>query len=157
MQAEAAKRLRARRAQQAGFSLLELLVVMGIIGILAAIAYPSYLSFTERSNRTDATATMTNDAQILQRCYSQTYDYTQCLIGATPAGVTGVPAGPSTTAQGYYNVTVAPGPANQYTITATPAKSPQTQDAQCTQFTLTQAGQQNSTGSATSQTCWGSN
>lgn len=129
---------------------------MAIIAILTAIAYPSYLNFTERSNRTDATATMTNAAQILQRCYSQTYDYTMCLIGATPAGVTGVAAA-YTSPQGYYNITVVPGAANTYVITATPATTPQTEDSQCTQFTLTQAGQQSSLPSGTSQPCWGSN
>lgn len=149
-------KVRSAPSRQLGFSLIELLIVMGIIGILAAVAYPSYISYTERSNRTDATATMTNAAQILQRCYSQTYNYTQCLIGAAPAGVTGVAAA-YTSPQGYYNITVATPAANEYTITATPAKSPQTEDAQCTQFTLTQASQQNSLGSATPQTCWGSN
>jgi type IV pilus assembly protein PilE len=165
MQAKATNASPARRAQrpvlvpvdEAGFTLLELLVVMGIIGILAAIAYPTYLTYTERSNRTDATATMINDAQILQRCYSQTYDYTQCLIGATPAGVTGVPGGPSVSPQGYYNLTVVAGATNQYTITAVPAKTPQTEDAQCTQFTLAQSGLESSLPSGTSQPCWGSN
>jgi type IV pilus assembly protein PilE len=145
-----------RPARQTGFSLIELLIVMAIIAILAAIAYPTYLSYTERSNRTDATASMTNAAQILQRCYSQTYDYTQCLIGATPPGVNGVSAA-YTSSQGFYNITVVTPMTNEYTITATPAVSPQTEDTQCTQFTVNQAGQQSSLPSGTSQPCWGSN
>lgn len=140
-----------------GFSLMELVITMAIIGILAAIAYPSYLAYAKRSDRTDATTTMINYAQILQRCYSQTYDFTQCLSTTAPAGVTGVNAGPVASPQGYYNLSVATTAANAYTITAVPAKSPSTLDTQCTKFTLASTGAQNSTGTATSQTCWGSN
>ncbi len=144
-----------RCGASAGFSLIELLVTIAIIGIMGAIAYPSYLAYTERSDRTDATTTMFNDAQILQRCYTQTYDYGQCLTTTAPAGVTGVPPGPSASPQGYYNITVTAPSADQYTITATPAKPPQTSDTGCTSFTLQSDGAQQSTGSASSETCWG--
>lgn len=139
----------------AGFSLIELLITVMIIGILSAIAYPSYLSYTKKSNRTDATSTMYNVAQTLQRCYSQTYDYTQCLTGATPSGVTGVAAS-AASPQGYYTITVTASSATVYEIKATPAQSPQTSDSVCTAFTLGSNGAQKSTGSGTSQTCWGS-
>lgn len=145
------------RPHPAGFSLIELMVTVAIIGILASIAYPSYLAYVQRSNRTDATATLTNYAQILQRCYSQTYDYTMCLTTTVPAGATGVAPGPEPSPQQYYNVTVETPAANAYLLTATPAKSPQTTDSACTSFTLEQSGAQGSTGTGTSQTCWGSN
>jgi type IV pilus assembly protein PilE len=137
---------------------MELMITVAIVGILAAIAYPSYLSYMERSNRTDATTTMMNDAQILQRCYSQTYDYTQCISTFTPApaGVTQVSA-TSTSPGGYYSLSVTTPAANQYTITASPAKSPQTSDSACTQLTLDNTGTQGSSGTASHQTCWGSN
>lgn len=141
---------------QGGFTLVELLVTIGIIAILGALAYPSYIQYTQRSNRTDATGALTNAAQIMQRCYSQTYDYTQCVNGSTPPGVTGVTNGYNSP-QNYYSITLATPATNQYTLTATPVKSPQTSDAQCTTFTLAQSGLQGSTGSATSQACWGSN
>ena len=143
-------------ALSGGFTLMELMITMAIIGILAAIAYPSYLAYTHRADRTDATTTMFSDSQILERCYAQTYDYTQCLTTTAPAGVTGVPAGPAPTPQGYYSITVQTPSTDTYTITATPAQNPQTSDSDCTSFTLNQTGQQTSTGSAAASTCWGS-
>jgi len=137
---------------------MELMIAVAIVAILAAIAYPSYLAYAERSDRTDATTTMFNDAQVLERCYSQTFDYTKCLTAyaPAPAGVTQLsPTSPSP--QGYYSVSVQTPAADQYTITATPARSPQTSDSQCQSFTLQSSGAQGSTGSASSQTCWGSN
>jgi type IV pilus assembly protein PilE len=133
-----------------GFSLIELVVAMGIVGILAAIAIPAYTSYTKTANRTDATRTMTYDAQVLERCYSQNFSYTvNCPLAA---------AAPSASAQGYYTITIAAA-ASTYTITATPLKSPQTQDSACATFTLNNAGTQGATtsgGAANTQTCWGS-
>jgi type IV pilus assembly protein PilE len=132
-----------------GFSLIELVVAMGIVGILAAIAIPAYSSYTKTANRTDATRTMTYDAQVLERCYSQNFSYTtNCSLAA----------GSSTSSQGYYTITIAVAPST-FTITATPLKSPQTQDSACASFTVNNAGTQGATtsgGAPNTQTCWGS-
>jgi type IV pilus assembly protein PilE len=139
------------KRQDAGFTLIELVVAMAIVGILTAIAIPSYNAYIKRANRTDATRTMTIDAQALERCYSQTFKYSNCA---------GAQNGTVASAQGYYNVTIvsADTPAS-YQINAVAIKSPQTTDSNCANFTLDNSGKQGATNTAaadTTKTCWGS-
>ncbi|MGO9995843.1 MAG: type IV pilin protein [Steroidobacteraceae bacterium] len=132
-----------------GFTLVELVVTILVLGILTAIAIPSYSAYTHSAKRSDATRTMTIDAQALERCYSQAFTYAGCTQVSASA--------PS--AQGYYTVAVTT-TANSYSITATPANpGPQTSDSACQTFTLNNAGTQgalNNGGSNNTQTCWGS-
>jgi type IV pilus assembly protein PilE len=130
---------------------MELMVAMAIVGILAAIAIPSYNSYVRRTNRTDATRTMLQYSQALQRCYSQNFTYTP----TTPCSVT---AGTTTSAGGYYSIQVTIPSSTTYTIKATPAGKPQTSDTQCQTFTVSSSGQQTATsssGSDSTQACWG--
>lgn len=148
---------RARSAGRApaGFSLIELMIVVAVIGILAAIAYPSYRRYVLQSNRTDAVRVLTSNAQILQRCYSQSFSFTQAAC--TGALATASP-------NGYYTVAntetdAAAGAPATFTLTAA-ATGAQTADTTCASFTLTQTGQQTalSAGNADeSTTCWGGN
>ena len=134
-----------------GFTLIELMITVGIVAILASIAVSSYSRYVRQANRTDATRTMMQDAQSLQRCYSQNFTYLPAPPCTTTAGTTVSP-------NNYYNITVAIPNATSYTITAAPAKAPQTADTQCVSFTLnsngTQAAQDGSGADSTKQ-CWG--
>lgn len=137
----------------AGFTLVELIITVAIVGILAAIAIPAYTAYIRKANRTDATRTLLQDAQSLQRCYSQNFTYTPTAPATCP-----VAAGTTTSPGGYYSIAVAFQSTTTYTITATPLKSPQTGDSYCTQFVLNSSGQQtaqNSGGTDSSAYCWG--
>ena len=151
-----APRVRPPVVRARGFSLIELMVTVAIVAIIASIAYPSYRSYVLKSNRTDAIRALTQAAQTLQRCYSQTYTY----IGCAPIP----PTAPATAASpnGYYSVSstnVAAGPPATFTVKATAAGA-QVSDTTCRVFTLNQTGQQtaqDSGGADQSATCWGSN
>ena len=134
-----------------GFTLVELMITVAIVAILAMIAIPSYTQYVRRANRTDATKTITLDAQALERCYSQKFTYVGCA---------GAAAGTLPSPQGKYNVTIAiPDPlvpAPSYALSAVPLSPDQIADTACTSFTLNTAGAQGLTGTADTKTCWGS-
>jgi type IV pilus assembly protein PilE len=132
-----------------GFSLIELVVTMLVLAILTAIAVPTFSNYTHRAKRSDATRTMTIDAQALERCYSQAFTYVGCAQVASSA----------TSSEGYYTVTVTM-TANSYSITAVPVSpGPQTSDSACQTFQLNNAGTQSALdggANPNTQTCWGS-
>lgn len=150
---------RARRRPSApsrarGVSLIELMVTVAIVGILAAIAYPSYRAYVLKTNRADAMRTLTEDAQILQRCYSQTYTFVGCAAPPTAPGFIASP-------NGFYdlNATIAVGPPQTFVLTAI-AVGAQAEDTSCATFSVNQAGQQQAQDGShndTSAECWGSN
>jgi type IV pilus assembly protein PilE len=106
-----------------------------------------------RADRTDATRTMLQDAQALQRCYSQNFSYSPTAPNTCP-----VVAGTASSVGGYYSIKVEIPDATDYKITATPLKSPQTGDTACATFVLLSSGQQsaqNSGGTDNTAACWG--
>lgn len=132
------------------------MVTVAVIGILTSIAYPAYRAYVLRGNRTDAIRALTQAAQILQRCYSQTFTFAGCA--PIPPTLPAVELSPN----GHYDLssvlTTAPA-VETFTLTATYVGS-QTADTTCKTFTLDQTGQQvakDAGGTDQSTTCWGSN
>ncbi|MGH8278795.1 MAG: type IV pilin protein [Gammaproteobacteria bacterium] len=135
----------------AGFTLIELLIVLAIIAIIAAIAYPSYQRSVLKSHRSDVEALLSQDSQILERRYTQYFNYKSC--GAETCAPLIV-----TSQNGYYTLTAPPSiTSNAYVLTAT-AQGTQQKDTACQTFTLANTGQKTATsqgGAVNTALCWG--
>jgi type IV pilus assembly protein PilE len=139
-----------------GVTLMELLIVIVIIGILAAIAVPSYRRYLIRSQRSEAKIALMQLQTAEEKYYLQFNAYTSNITGAVNSATPGLGL-LSTTETGKYDVAVAlaDATAQGYTATASPRTGGgQTDDADCANFTITDRGTRNVSGSSGAQTCW---
>lgn len=101
------------KRNKCGFALIELMIVVAIVGILSAIAIPSYQQHVRKARRADARTVLLEDAQFMQRFYSQNDNYRYVNDGEKkteiklPAPLTVVPRGASESAK-YYDVSIDP-------------------------------------------------
>lgn len=61
--------------RMAGFTLIELMITVAIVGILAAVAVPSYQENVRQTNRAAAKALLYENAQFMERFFSQNNQY----------------------------------------------------------------------------------
>jgi type IV pilus assembly protein PilE len=128
------------RSVAAGLTLTELLVVVAIIGILAAIASPVYLSQVQSARRVDAQTALLENAQFLQRVYTETGCFNpgpdrDCTSPNADAGIAlPVTESPVDGNKKYYDHAVQGLTRTAFKLTATP-KGPQ-QDDICGALTL---------------------
>lgn len=129
-----------------GFTLVEMLTVMVIVTLLISIALPTYTSYMTSTRRSDATTTLLDLANRMERYYTANNTY----VGATLT-LLGVPA---TTPSGYYTLALSNLAATTYTLQATPIGTQLTNDTQCGALTYNQLGTKGISGSGTAAACW---
>lgn len=131
-----------------GFTLIELLIVLAVIAILGAIALPMYRDYVVRTNRTDAIISLTELANLQEKYFSNELAYTSTLSDLNYS---------ATSPEGWYQLSISTGGTTDYTLTATPIGTQDTDDPTCQQFTLNSVGQRSAVDggdSDTTQTCW---
>jgi type IV pilus assembly protein PilE len=124
-----------------GFTLIELMTTLAILAIVLALAYPAYVDSVRKSRRADATASLMDRAQSLERCFTRFNAYNDASC-PDPAGVSN---------EGFYTISIAR-TTTTYTLTAAPAGD-QANDA-CGSFTVDHLG--NKSPLPGSNRCWGS-
>lgn len=67
-----------------GFTLIELMITVAIVGIIATVAFPSYQNYVRQSNRAVAKAILYENAQFMERFYTQNNQY---IAAVGPNGV----------------------------------------------------------------------
>lgn len=119
-----------------GFSLIELMIVVAIIGILVAVAYPSYREYIARGHRAEAKGALLENAQFLERYFTENNKYVKSDGAAVALPRTATPGNGVV----MYNVGYNGDPAaNSYALIASATGTAATD--RCGSFTLNQLGQ----------------
>lgn len=131
--------MKRRFDKQGGFTLIEVMMVVAILGILAAVAFSSYSDQVTKTRRTDGKIALSNDAQDLERCYTEffAYNHGSCSLSF-----------PHTSPEGFYTIS-ATRTATTYTLTATPIGAQS--DDSCGALSLTHTGAKSASGTGD---CW---
>lgn len=130
-----------------GFTLIELMITVVIVAILASVAYPSYTEHVRKARRTDATVSLLELAQFMERYYTSNGRYTADALGNAPA----LPftKSPKDGTDRFYALALNNLTATTYTLTAVPQQADR-----CGTLTLTNTGVKQATGGTVDE-CWG--
>jgi type IV pilus assembly protein PilE len=133
-----------------GFTLIELMITVAVIAVLAAIAIPSYQSYTLGARRVDGQASLQRILLEQEKWRSNHSTYASTL---SDLGITS-----SSSAEGYYTITLSSVSGTGYTAAATPTGT-QAADTACNPMRIIVNGANiaNVSGASTTQDadrCW---
>jgi type IV pilus assembly protein PilE len=126
-----------------GFTLIEIMIVIAIIGIVMTIAAPSFTEYLKKGRRAEVAGLLSEQAQILERFYSQKNVYT---------GVAGLSPG-----NDYYTISTTLTD-QTFLLTAVRKTGSSMATDKCGDFTITNTGVRsmvNATAGLTTKDCWG--
>lgn len=141
---------------RSGFTLVEMMITVVIISIITAFAYPAYTKNMQRGKRADVRTVLMEDAQFMERFFTENSSYLLSTAGVAPVLPQLVSPRSATGTGINYNITFTAQTATSYTLQATPVNSMASDD--CKSLTLNNLGQKNVVGSPTNgwdvQSCW---
>lgn len=139
-----------RASRSRGFTLMELMITVAVMGILVSIAYPSYREHLRRAARADAKVLLMEDAQFLERNFTEAGRYDRDAGGA----VVVLPASqaPKDGAANYIITLTAA--QTTYVLSASPAAASLMDGDACGTLTLNQLGQKGASGGPGVAGCW---
>lgn len=136
---------------QQGFTLIELMIAVAIIAILAAIAWPMWQEYVVRTHRTAARACLMEQAQFMERFYTQNMSYATDRNGSD----VDLPAGGCAAEQSrFYTFSLAEVDDTTYVIEAAPQGTQATRDTKCGTLAVDQSGAKTITGEGEVSQCW---
>jgi type IV pilus assembly protein PilE len=124
------------QSRNRGFTLIEILITIAILAIVVVLGSSFYGEEAKKARRSDAKVALTDAAQVLERCRTNTNSYSGCSFNTTSP-------------EGYYSISASSVTASTYTLTAT-AQGAQADDNYCKTFTLAHTGAK----SGTNADCW---
>jgi type IV pilus assembly protein PilE len=128
-----------------GITLIELMVVVIIIAILASIAYPSYRRYAVRTTRNEGKVALLQTTQRLERCFTVTHSYFDCIDEGTVALIN----------TDHYAISSAVAATDTtYQLQAVAQGAQAEDDARCATLLVDQAGRRTVEGGGDEGECW---
>jgi type IV pilus assembly protein PilE len=137
------------RKRQLGFTLIELMIVITVLGIIVAIAYPSYTEQMRKSRRAEGMGELLELADRMERFYSDRGTYVGASLGTAATNIY-----PTTSAKGYYTLSIASQTATDFSVSAAPTSKGKQNKDKCGTFTMTAQGIKSVSNTAYLAECW---